>query len=257
MTLKKKLAIALAVPALAYAGACIYLYTQQRKLLYDRSPKERVSGARVLRLRHDGETLRVLRVGPKHRADALVYFSGNAGILSAELACFRETFPKRTVYLVNYRGYGGSTGSPTEAGLFKDAVAVFDWVKSRHRRVALMGRSLGSGVAVFVAAMRPVEKLVLVTPYDSMENVAKRQFPIFPISWILHDKFASHVHAGAIGKPTLVLLAETDEVIPRQLSDALVGALGASVVSVDVIAGASHSTIIANADYWERVRKFV
>ena len=257
MTLKRKLAIALALPALAYAAACVYLYTQQRKLIYARSPKERVSGARVLRLRHDGETLRVLRVGRKRCADALVYFSGNSGIRSAEIACFRETFPNRTVYLVNYRGYGGSTGSPTEAALFKDAVAVFDWVKTRHRRVALMGRSLGSGVAVFVAATRPVEKLVLVTPYDSMENVAKKQFPLFPISWILHDKFASHEHAAAIGKPTLVLLAETDEVIPRELSDALVGALGESVVSVHVIANASHSTIIASKDYWERVRGFV
>lgn len=257
MTLKRKLAIALAVPAVAYAGACIYLYTQQRRLLYTRSPKERISGARVLRLRHDGETLRVLRVGPKRRGDALVYFSGNAGIRSAEIPSFRDAFPNRTVYLVNYRGYGGSTGHPSEAGLFKDGLAVFDWVKARHRRVALMGRSLGSGVAVFVASTRNIEKLVLVTPYDSMENVARNQFPIFPIGWILQDKFASHERASAIGKPTLVLLAETDEVIPRSLSDALVHALGESVASVHVIANASHTTIVACDQYWARLREFV
>ena len=134
----------------------------------------------------------------------------------------------RSLFLVNYRGYGGSSGQPAEAALFADALAVFDHVRREHSEIAVMGRSLGSGVAVFVASARPVERLVLVTAFDSLVNVAKEYFRWLPLGLLLRDRYESVSRAGEVKTPVLMVIAGEDEIIPRARSEALAKAFPAA-----------------------------
>jgi pimeloyl-ACP methyl ester carboxylesterase len=188
--------------------------------------------------------------GPK----ALLYFGGNAEDVSVNLASFAHAFPDYAIYLLHYRGYGGSAGKPIEAALHADARALFDKVHQDHPQIALVGRSLGSGVAVRLAAERPASRLVLVTPYDSIAAIAAAQFPYFPVRWLLTDKFESTRHAPAVRVPTLIVRAEHDEVIPRASTERLHASFAAGVATQVVIRGAGHNSISESAQYLDAMR---
>ena len=189
--------------------------------------------------------------GPK----ALIYFGGNAEDVSANLSSFSAAFPDRALYLMHYRGFGGSTGKPSEKLLHADAAALFDAVHGEHANVALVGRSLGSGVAIRLATVRPASRLVLVTPYDSIEGIAANQFPWFPVRWLLTDKFASVRYAPAIRVPTLILQAEIDEVIPAASPARLHAAFAPGTASLVVIRGVGHNNISDTAQYLQKMRQ--
>jgi pimeloyl-ACP methyl ester carboxylesterase len=232
----------LASVALIFAAVCVLMFLAQRSLLYFPVPGEQPAGAARLELRSGGATLRIwVREVPG--ADALIYFGGNAEDVAMNYAPFAAALPRRALYLVNYRGYGGSTGAPTEAALFGDALAVYDHVRTRHARVAVVGRSLGSGVAAYLARERPVSHLVLVTPFDSIENVAGALYPFLPVRLLLRDKFDSASRIAGVRAPTLVVVAENDEVIPRARTDALVAKFPAAQVRVEVVRGATHNML--------------
>jgi alpha-beta hydrolase superfamily lysophospholipase len=129
----------------------------------------------------------------RDQPDPILYFGGNAERIEANREDFARMFPGRSVYLVAYRGYGASTGEPGEAALVPDALAVFDEVQRRHpgQRIAVIGRSLGSGIASQVAGQRPVARLALITPFDSMIGAAKTHYPIFPVDWLLDERYES------------------------------------------------------------------
>lgn len=244
-----------------YLGACAYLYATQRSKLYYPTPQIELAGIEKIALSSDGETLRIWHIGPSD-GDAILYFGGNAEDVSEVIPEFSKNFPHQSIYLVNYRGYGGSTGLPNEAGIFKDALAVYDFAQSRQRNsgdrsISIIGRSLGSGVAVYVEANRKVKKMVLTTPYDSIENIAKKQFPMFPISLLLKDKFASDTRAAAISIPTLVILADADEVIPRANSEMLIAAFRKSIPTTRIISNSSHNSILTSGVYWRDVSEFL
>jgi esterase/lipase len=151
----------------------------------------------------------------------------------------------------------GSSGSPTEVALYTDALAIFDHLASEYRSVSAIGRSLGAGVASFLAAERPLQKLVLVTPFDSVVEVAREQFSLFPVDLLVKDRFDAASHASRISMPTLVIIAAADEVIPRARSDALVSALGAAALSVQVIDSATHNTIDHHHQYLDSISQFM
>jgi pimeloyl-ACP methyl ester carboxylesterase len=180
---------------------------------------------------------------------ALLYFGGNAEDVNSSLGDLAAAFPDRAIYLMHYRGYGGSSGKPSERALVADALSLFDKVRAEHDDVIAVGRSLGSGVAIQLASQRPVSRLVLVTPYDSILNLASRQFPYFPVRWLLLDKFESWRYSAAITAPTLVIAAEDDEVIPQASTQALVAHFPAGVATLKVVAGAGHNTISASPEY--------
>lgn len=252
-----KLAAALcSVVVVVYLGACGYLYAKQRAFLYFPTPAVDVPGGEHVTLHNDGETLKLWRVGPA-QGDAVIYFGGNAQDVSRLIPTFSRTFPNRPVYLVNYRGYGGSTGVPSEAALYRDAVAVFDYVHRTHKNVDVIGQSLGSGVAVFLATVRQITKLVLITPYDSIETVARQHFPQFPVSLLLKDKYPSAARAPNVRSPTLILLAEHDEVIPRASSEALIAAFQALRPIVEVVHGATHNSACAADACLRRLADFL
>lgn len=229
--------------ALVYLGVCALMFVAQRSLLYYPVAGAQPAGAERVDIASGDVTVRVWARAAG--AEALVYFGGNAEDVGGNFAPFAAAMPQRALYLVNYRGYGGSSGSPTEAGLLADALAVYDHVAARHSRVAVVGRSLGSGVAMHLAHERPVSQLALVTPFDSIENVAAGVYPFLPVRWLLKDRFDSVSRVTGVGALTLVVIAGSDDVIPRARTDALVAKFPAGQVRVEVVPGATHN----NLDY--------
>lgn len=228
--------------ALVYLGICALLFFAQRSLLYFPVSGPQPPGAEPLDLPVPGATLRVW-TRPVAGADALVYFGGNAEDVGQNFAAFAAALPRHALYLVNYRGYGGSTGTPSESALLADALAVFDHVRARHANVAVAGRSLGSGVAVHLARERPVSRLVLVTPYDSIANVAAGIYPFLPVRWLIRDAYDSARRIKDVRAPTLVVIAERDEVIRRTRTEALLAAMPAGQARVEIVRGATHNDL--------------
>jgi pimeloyl-ACP methyl ester carboxylesterase len=188
---------------------------------------------------------------------AALYFGGNAEDVYFNAADFAGRLPGHSVYLVNYRGYGGSTGSPTEDALFADAVALFDALTPRHHAVDVIGRSLGSGVGVYLAANRPVRRLVLVTPFDSVLAMARRLYPVYPVDWLLKDRFDSVGHATDITASVLLLVAERDRVVPPEHAERLAAAFSQAPAEQVLIERAGHNDVTAYPNYWSRLARFL
>ena len=253
----RNLLIVLLVPLLAYLALCALMYFGQRSQIYFPVRESDPPGAAAIRLAMaDGAELKIWVV-PRPGARALVYFGGNAEDVAGNLPDFAAAFAAHSLYLVNYRGYGGSTGSPSEAALLADATAIYDHLGGRHPEISVIGRSLGSGVAVQLASVRNVHRLVLVTPYDSLVNVASEHFRYLPVGWLMRDRYESAKRVPAVRAPTLVVIAGADEIIPRGRSEALVAAFPAAQVRSEVLPGATHNGLDRMPQYLERVEEFL
>ena len=238
----------LATIAALYVVACAALFFFQRSLIYFPHAVPARAGASLMTLPVPGGEV-LVSVRPREGEAALLYFGGNAEDVSASLPDLAQAFPQRALYLLHYRGYGGSAGAPSEAALLEDARALFDKVHAKHGDVLAMGRSLGTGVAVRLAAERPVSRLLLVTPYDSLQDLAAQQFPIFPVRWLLQDKFDSGLHAPRITVPTLIVAAEHDEIIPRASTERLHRRFAPGIATLKVVPRTGHNSISDSQEY--------
>jgi len=230
-----------------YLSLCATLFFFQQDLLYFPTSSYAHSYP-TLKIQNKDEFIDVIVLNDGKK-EAVIFFGGNGQSVIKSAKHKLQNFPEHTIYLVNYRGYGKSTGKPDEQGIYADALAVYDHVKKIHNNISIMGRSLGTGVATYVAVNKEIDKLILVTPYDSIENIAKSQYPFFPISILLTDKFDSVNRANQITAKTLVLLAENDEIIPLANSINLVKAFAADLVTVKMIKGKNHKTLSHMPEY--------
>lgn len=235
--------------AALYAGVCIILFIFQRSLIYfpHQQPALRTDENRMT-MRVPGAELK-LTVRPRDGPDALLYFGGNAEDVSLNLPMFTEAFPGRAIFLLHYRGYGGSSGKPSEEALYADAIAVFDQLYTEHPNVVVIGRSLGGAVALYLASRRPVERLVLVTPFDSILDLAQQQFPYIPVRWLLLDKYESRPHVPRMRAPTTFVVAEQDEIVPRESAERLYARFPAGVAVMEVIPGVGHNSLSQSPAY--------
>lgn len=210
---------------------------------------------------NDGVRLRGwLIAGPKDRSWPLVlYYGGNAEEVSWLVPEFSR-IPDWGALLVNYRGYGLSEGAPSEAALYGDALALYDHITSRRdidvARVIVMGRSLGTGVATFVASQRPVAGVVLISPYDSLVHVAHEVYPFLPVNLLLRHRFESVARAPSIHVPLLALVATADTVVRPERSRQLVQAWGGPA-RLELLQGVDHNTVQSHPDYWKRIDAFL
>jgi uncharacterized protein len=258
------------------------LYVEQRALLYRPSAQRPPLGAlaalgvqEVSLHTEDGLELFSWYLPPPAGAPVVVYFHGNGGDVGLQAGRLRRLGEVGFgVLMVEYRGYGANPGAPTEPGLLADAHAALAFLDAQHvppdRRV-LYGQSLGSGVAVQLAASNPVAALILESPYSSIADVAQYHYPWMPVRWLLHDKFDSLAVIGQVKAPTLFLQAAHDTIIPARFGQALyaaapepkamwttdqgdhndVGALGGFEAAIDFIRrhlGAKISAHAANND---------
>jgi pimeloyl-ACP methyl ester carboxylesterase len=253
--MKSTLLSLVALAAFVYVCFCVYLYLMQRSFIYYPTPAAAGLPAEELWLDSDSERIRVWRLHAA-RPDAILYFGGNAEDVAFNIPEFSDWFPQHAIYLVNYRGYGGSSGSPSEAALSKDAEAIFEFVRDGHRNVALIGRSLGAAVAVGLAAKKSVERVALITPFDSLASLARDFYPIFPTSLLLKDKYDSLASAGRIRVPVLIIIAEHDEIIPYPSSERLADAIS-SPRTIRVVEGTGHNTVGASPDFGRTLQAFM
>lgn len=231
-----------------YLAACLALFFLQRSMIYYPPAEAAWPAPKTWTLEVPGASVKVSE-RPLAGERALIYLGGNAEDVSGSLPILDRAFPGRALYLLHYRGYTGSTGSPSEKALVGDALALFDRVVREHRDVVVIGRSLGTGVAVQVASQRPVSRLVLITPYDSLAGLAAQQFPYFPVGWLLRDKYASTEYAPRVQAPTLLLAAQHDDIIPIRSAEQLLARFPAGVARLQVVKGAGHNTISEHPDY--------
>jgi len=239
----------------SYTLFCAFLYSKQRSLIYYPTPPGNSSQAESIWLENQGQSLQVWHV-PDEGRQALIYFGGNAEDITLSIPQLKRLFPDYALYLPHYRGYGGSTGFATEEGLYSDALALYREATKKHDSIVVMGRSLGTGVAVYLAAKRAVKSLILVTPYDSMTRLASQYYPFLPVSVLLKDRFESVTRAAEINIPTLFLIAENDEIIPRKNSDRLAAKFSPSRVRVLVIPNVGHNTIDSSPLYDDALKTF-
>jgi len=252
----KSIIALIAVLAVCYLLMVAFLYFMQRSLLfYPVPPVDGISTETIIFTNQD-KSLQgwVLNKG---QSRALVYYGGNAEDITANIPLLDDLFKHHTVYLINYRGYGKSQGSPSEEGLFSDAVAIYDQLEQQHSSVSLMGRSLGSGVAVYLASKREIDRLYLLTPYDSIAKVAQTHYPYFPTSYLIRDRFESTAYAARLKAPVLIVAAEFDRVVPVKHAENLRDHLTAARVSYHLIAGAAHNNVTDFSQYRELVRDFI
>jgi dipeptidyl aminopeptidase/acylaminoacyl peptidase len=230
----------------AYQRQLVFNPTNEREVKSPRSSGHRTRPV-VLRAadgtRLCGWLLTPLVPGPR---PAVLYFGGRSEEVSWVARDAGKLFPGMTVLAMNYRGYGDSHGVPAEIQMVEDGCTLFDWLAAHAHvdatRVALVGRSLGSGVAVQVAKERPVHSVVLITPYDSILAIAKRRFRAMPIEYMLRHRFESIKHASALKAPTYVLRAANDVIIPHSHTDQLVSKL-VQLVGDEVVPGSDHLNI--------------
>jgi len=243
-----------------YFAIGLYLFVVQRSFLYFPSESSEHSFP-VERFVNEGESLEVIVLNEGNE-NAIVYFGGNAEQVVLGAADISEQFPEHTAYLMNYRGYANSTGDPTEENLYADALHLYDEIKKRHADVVVSGRSLGTGIATFLASSRrAVNHLVLITPYDSIHSIAQNRFPIYPISLLLKDKYDSLSRTAEIDSDVLIVLAEHDNIIPAKHSSRLVTAFSEEQseqqVTVKTIPDSGHNDLSNHEQYFGHIRAFL
>ena len=197
--------------------------------------------------------------GSGERRPLLIFYGGNAEEVTLS-AAGAHLFGPRALLLVNYRGYGTSEGKPSEVALRSDALEIYDWAAARPdvdpARIALHGRSLGSGVAVQVAEARSVKCIVLTSPPDSVRDVAQALYPWLPVSMMLRHPFDSIARAPRLKMPALFLMAGEDRVIATRHSERLAGAWGGPVERV-TFAGHDHNDLELNDGYFKSIAGFL
>ncbi|ATQ66490.1 MULTISPECIES: alpha/beta hydrolase [Methylosinus] len=212
----------------AYLAATAALALFQRRLQY--LPDSRhvtpieagLDGVDELRLStEDGETLVAWAAPPREGRPFLLYFHGNAGALIDRIPRFRGFIERGYGFLaVAYRGYGGSTGAPTQDGLMRDADAAYRAALARGadaRRLVLIGESLGSGVATALAATHESAALVLDSPFSSAVDVAEARYGLIPVRWLMADQFRSDLAIREVRVPLLIAHGDKDAVVPIAL----------------------------------------
>jgi pimeloyl-ACP methyl ester carboxylesterase len=209
----------------AYLAIGAALFGCQRDLLYfpDTALADPVDvGLPNAMLEHlktsDGEDIVVWWISPRVSGKPVfIYFHGNGGNLSYRSQRFSLLSADGAgVMAVSWRGYGGSTGSPTEDGLMADARAAYASVRQRvdPRQIVLVGESLGAGVAVKLAAEVPVAALILDSAYSSISDVAADKFPWLPVRWLIQDEFRADLAARTVHVPVFQVHCTDDPVIP-------------------------------------------
>ena len=228
MALVKSLLVFLLV---GYVAVVALLYLVQRSLMYfpDRTrvapAAAGFSGAEDVVLdTADGERVIVWHLAPQSDKPVVLYFHGNGGALHYRAERFRAlTADGSGLVALSYRGYGGSTGSPTEAGLLNDAAAAYAFAAARYEpaRIVVWGESLGSGVAVALAAEHPVGRLVLEAPFTSTADIGAAVYPFVPVRLLMKDQFRSDLRIDKVTAPVLVLHGERDAVVPIAFGERL------------------------------------
>lgn len=260
--MKAQLGLLLAVYFLAIMGAAVY----QRRLMYfpDRQlthPAEAgMSGVEELSLStDDGETLVAWHVSPREGYPLILYFHGNGGSLSDRAPRFRMFTASGYGFLaVSYRGYGGSSGSPTETGLMRDGEAAYRELRDRgysSDRIVMMGESLGTAIATVLAAAHGAAALMLDSSYSSAVDVAAAHYWMLPARWLLLDRYRTDLVISEVHTSILFVHGVKDDIVPVRLARRLFD-LANEPKTFMAVSGAGH-LVLGTPGVFPRVREWI
>jgi uncharacterized protein len=215
-----------------YVAAVSFLYLAQRRFVFvppqSAPPTPAAAGwpeaQEAVVDTADGERVIVWQAPPRGDKPVVIYFHGNGEIVASRAPRYHQVTADGTgLVALSYRGYMGSTGSPTEEGLLHDAEAAWRFATSRwpSSPVVLWGHSLGTGVAIGLASRHAVAKVILEAPFSSTVDVAALRFPFVPVRWLMLDQFRSDQRIDAVRAPLLILHGDQDWVIPIGLGERL------------------------------------
>jgi fermentation-respiration switch protein FrsA (DUF1100 family) len=242
---------------LLYGGTVVLLYMAQRSLQY--FPVRRRTAPRVVGLSEaeevvlntaDGEQVIVWHVPPHEDHPVFLYFHGNGGSLRWREERFRALIADGSgLVALSYRGYGGSSGRPTETGLLKDAAAAYAFAIGRYpaERIVLWRESLGSALAIAVAAEKPVACVVLEAPFTSAVDVGARHYWFVSVRLFMKDQFRSDLRAPEVRAPVLILHGEKDAVVPIDLGKRLYSLIQAPKRFITVTDAGHNESNVARA----------
>jgi uncharacterized protein len=229
MTILKWIVIVLA--AIYLIGVAV-LYFKQREMLFPIPPVGRAAptaagfpqGQEDVLTSADGEKVIIWHVPPKPGRPVVLFFPGNGDFLAGRVSRFKAITSDGTgLIALSYRGYAGSTGSPSEVGLLQDAAAAYAFTTARYSadRIVAWGFSLGTGVAVAIAAEHPVGKLILEAPYTSTVDVAASLFWFVPVRLLMRDPFHSDRRIADVNVPLLIMHGDADPAINIRFGERL------------------------------------
>jgi len=212
------------IAVVGYLGSLVVLYFKQRSLLFPIPPVGRTTPQAAgfgeaeehFLTTEDGEKVIVWHVPAKPGHAVILYFPGNGDYLAGRVSRFRDMTSDGTgLVALSYRGYAGSSGEPSEQGLLRDAAAAYAFTSARYGadKIVVWGFSLGTGVAVALAAEQPIGKLILEAPYTSAADIAAALFRFAPVRFLMRDSFRSDQRIARVTAPQLIMHGTDDSVI--------------------------------------------
>lgn len=249
--------------AVIYALAVVYLYVAQERLIFPGAGPNHLVYHRLDRYSCDitgaGGRLQGWRVpGAARTGNSVAIFFGGNGQDVCDVQATFERVAVESTYAFNYRGYGLSEGKPSEAVFYNDALFIFDTIRKEYagKSLVVIGQSLGSAVAGYIATQREVDKLILITPLSSVKDVVRWRFKnTFPTLLVKHS-FELSEYAKAVTCDTLIISAGQDNVIPRHLSMKTFHNLRAARTLCEVPA-AGHNTVYSDGSALLAINAFV
>jgi len=259
--MKKYFKVLAVAAVVVYGGICALLYTTQdakifpgQFIVFDKTPLP--PSAEALSLQVDPN---VVLKGYRFYANAkdaplVLYFGGNADRVE-EFLIFAKGYRNYDIVALNYRGFSQSTGSPSEKNLFSDALKIYDkFVKNGD--VIVVGRSLGSGVASYVASKRAVNGVVLITPFDSIYALAKQKYPFLPVKLLLKHPFLNTKHLSRSNADLAIIEVANDEVVPNTHTQNLIAQTQKPLYR-SILEGVTHGDILLHENFAKELNRAI
>ena len=244
-----------------YIGAIAYVYFTQDSHVFEPQSIEKKAPVDLENVEHisfkieDGVTLDgVYRKSSTPNAPLIVYYGGNADDATRIVLHVKE-LKGFDIVAFNYRGYVNSTGKPSQDAVFSDALRIFDKY-GKDREVIVIGRSLGTGVATYVASKRDAKGLILITPYDSIVSIAKKMYPYFPIEMLSKHKFESVKYMLNVEEQVCLIEVENDGTIPKYHFDKLREVVPHEALHV-VLSNTTHKDVLTHPDFEKTLEKMI
>ncbi len=248
---------------IAYMGVVAFLFIYQRELIFVPNPVQHNPHAigfdnfeSVTIPTRDGERLMAWYKKPEHGGKVILFFHGNGGELSAYAPALKELEPMTDGFLaVDFRGYGGSSGQASAKGLLEDALSSVIFLEKQGistDRIIVVGFSIGTGLAVHIAAQNPVSALVLLAPYTSLYDLVQNRFPFIPpfiIKHLLTENIDVMADIGAVKAPLLVVHGMADGIIPYHFGKKLFDAAPSPVKRHVALDYQGHEFILKAENY--------
>ena len=252
-----------------YAGLAGYLYISQARHIYfpelpvDATPSDVGLAFQPVKLHTaDGETLHGWFIPAPQARGTLLYLHGNGGNIGHRLdpiAVFHGL--GLNILIIDYRGYGASTGTPSEEGTYQDALAAWNYLTQekglRSEQIVLFGESLGGSIAAWLAARHTPTALVMYASFTSVPDMAQQLYPMFPARWLARYRYDTRAALGKVTCPVLIMHSSEDEIIPFSHGQALFAAARGPKRLVELRGGHNDALLVSRDVYAREVGRFV